>query len=259
MHRCFSVFIVIIGLICLTDFGPLSEASVCHADDVTCKVLRISGNAWVSPAGKSVKKTIAPGDSLKEGDMLEVGRNHSVLIAFGQSNDNIVQVQGSAVVGISMKKGVRLEVKEGEVYALLDRWQGKGPFEVGSPTALTVVNGTYFHVGVMGARTKVVLYRGRVAVHRRADDGRLTLPLQILTPGQFTMVSRNQFLFSRPRTVGRSEFDRLNAMIDSLGVPGKEQVDYDQAAGQHYNPMEPQGRSRLREDIKKASEGFIIF
>ena len=139
-------------------FVSLPLSPVLYADSPLVEVLSLKGKAYVS--NKEVhKKLIKEGESLKAGDLVEVGEDSRLDLAYDEAGENVTRIEANSKVSISRVDPTHLTMSEGGVFAKLDHLRGGSTFEVETPCAIAVVRGTKFRTAAdSGGVTKVYNY-----------------------------------------------------------------------------------------------------
>ena len=144
-------------------FSVFVSASLLFAAEFSAEVVSVSGKAEVLV--DSTWKSIAAGDSLKSGDMIQTGFKSSVVLKVKNSTVNVSPLTRMTVEQLSdnpEKDNVRLFVKA-DVKKTDARKVG---FTVRTPVATASVRGTEFSVQNKFNSTDVNTTRGSVAVWR---------------------------------------------------------------------------------------------
>lgn len=162
-------------------------AATSYAEDAVCVFMSDKNNAWVVRRdAPDVKISLKVGDALYKGDTLVVTQGNKVQLAFDQQAENVMHIEGPTELQIDRINPTDIQLKQGKVFALLDK---KGPashFKVFAPTAIAAVRGTQFQVMARGQETQILTYRGQVEVNGRKASGEPTDESVILGPGQKT-------------------------------------------------------------------------
>lgn len=149
-------------------FAFFVSASFLFAVDFSAEVVSVSGKAEILV--DSGWKSIAVGDSLKGGDMIQTGFKSSVVIKAKNSIINVSPLTRMTVEQLSEnsdKDNVRLFVKTGGITSDVKKTDIKKiGFTVRTPVATASVRGTEFSVQNKFNSTDIDTFRGSVAVWR---------------------------------------------------------------------------------------------
>jgi hypothetical protein len=149
-------------------FSVFVSASLLFAAEFSAEVVSVSGKAEVLV--DSTWKSIAAGDSLKSGDMIQTGFKSSVVLKVKNSTVNVSPLTRMTVEQLSdnpEKDNVRLFVKAGGISSDVKKTDArKVGFTVRTPVATASVRGTEFSVQNKFNSTDVNTTRGSVAVWR---------------------------------------------------------------------------------------------
>lgn len=161
------------------------------AEDAVCVFLSNKDNAWVIRRdADGVKSSLKIGDPIYKGDTLVVTRGNQVQLAFDKDAQNVMQIEGDTQLQISRINPTDIELKQGKIFALLDKKGPESHFKVFAPTAIAAVRGTQFQVLARGNETQVLTYRGSVEVNGRDASGEATEVSVLLGPNQKTMTAQ---------------------------------------------------------------------
>ena len=149
-------------------FAAFVTASLLFAGEFSAEVVSVSGKAEVLVG--SAWKSLATGDSLKSGDMIQTGFKSSVVLKVKNSTVNVSALTRMTVEQLSdnpEKDNVRLFVKSGGISSDVKKTDArKVGFTVRTPVATASVRGTEFSVQNKFNSTDVNTTRGSVAVWR---------------------------------------------------------------------------------------------
>jgi len=149
-----------------------------------CEIISVKYTAWATRTNETTMSTLAVGDYLEVGDILEVKRGNVVQIAFDSNQSNILYVEGPTTMEISQLGNTEIELREGKVFALLDNLKQGQTFKVMTPTAIASVRGTQYKVESYGLITNLAVYKGSIRAYSRLSDGSASSTFKDIGVGQ---------------------------------------------------------------------------
>ncbi len=170
---------------------------------------------YITKKDSGVRKPLAIGDFVQQGDVIEVMGNNYVNIALDKEEDNVIHLEGDAVMGIQNGRFAKVNLLKGKMIALLDDLPHQGSFEISTPHAVASVRGTYFKVNSQIDYSSMRLYQGSLDVTNVDAKGRLGKHI-VLKPGFETMVKTGMSAPEKPSSMSRNAFEEINHIISSL-------------------------------------------
>lgn len=134
-------------------------------------VISSTGDARVEVTPGSGLTECKPGLLLKEGSKVVTGKDSSVEIAFNKDRSNMVEVGENSHVIIKLEGDERIELINGEVFAVIEGLEPGEGFKVKTPCAVCAVRGTGFNSKTDGKNTKVESVKDTVKVYGIKKDG----------------------------------------------------------------------------------------
>jgi hypothetical protein len=179
-------------------------------------VVAVNYSAWVMPKNGNVKKTVRVGDALNDGDTLEVRPGNYIQIAFDEDEENIIHIEGEAMVQISGRQAIRLDMEVGKVFALLDNLGPSGKFEVFTPHSVAAVRGTVFKIQAQDDRSLATLFDGRLNMGAMLNGRKMPGDIA-LKPALSTAVDQGQKVPYDPIMISENSYNEINDVIRKIG------------------------------------------
>ncbi len=195
-------------LVCAT--GIISAKS-----KTSVKVFYVTGHAEYLSSGKSNWKTLKTGARLYSGDSIKTGEGVWLDIAFDESNKNMVSVRPQSHVVIRLEKCEKIELIDGEVFALVRNLPRGSTFEIRTPTAICGARGTGWGVSGNSGGTTVSAYQSDSYVKGLAKDGTPKPDETALMEGYKSVVK----LFGSPsglKKISEQEYLKWGKWLDDL-------------------------------------------
>ena len=136
--------------------------SAAMAQDNVWRIVKISGDAWVSGTGSQLA-SMSQDISIKPGDMIRTGRNGRVLLARGAETILVSPNSAISLPEIGRMGGSTIIQQAGSILLEVEK-KNVQHFEVETPYLAAVVKGTRFRVTVANGRSNVAVERGQVQV-----------------------------------------------------------------------------------------------
>jgi hypothetical protein len=161
-----KTFIFLLCLVCLGVFCADTRAS---GEDVV--VISMAGKAKVIPAGKKKPVDCKTGMYLKAGARITTEKGAYVQIAFDELEENIVKISENSDVVLKLADGDKIELVNGQIYALLRDMEKDETFRVRTPCAVCGARGTGWRTKTDGQVTEVAVFDDKVFVRGLKKDG----------------------------------------------------------------------------------------
>ncbi len=182
--NCFSI----LGLVFMT-------ASFANSQGLAgAKILSSEGNVEIkrlAPDGKTLKRIkFRAGDQLFVGDLIKTHSPARLVIGLADGSQAVLSANTTVEIK-DAKNSPRtiFNVLRGKTRIKIEKMGGKpNPYRITTPTTVIAVRGTIFDVIVKGNETSVYVSEGEVSVANLLFPEREV----ILTPGQFTVVEKEQ-------------------------------------------------------------------
>ena len=169
---------------------PPAQAQQTEKTELT----NFSGNVQVLLQGAEDYTDAQEGMELESGDKIKTGSSGSAELSFNQDNTNLVRLSENTRAEISLSGDEKLEMTEGEVFALISSLPGGSAFEIRTPTAVSGARGTDWVTKVTDEGTDVEAIDNEPYVRHYETSGRLASQPTFIRPGQMTTVRK----FQRP-------------------------------------------------------------
>ncbi|GEM_PF-2742249 len=133
--------LVLLLAVCLAMTAPVSAA------EGRARASGVSGDVTVF-SGSSPSRRLASGDAVVAGDEIRAAANSKCSLVLEGKPSSAVKIEPSSTVRVSSLDPVRLDVRGGKLFALVNGLAKGSTFEVSTPTAIASVRGT-----ALGAET----------------------------------------------------------------------------------------------------------
>lgn len=120
----------------------LSMALSTAAYGLHATVIKKKGSAEFLKSGEGTWQEVKKGLRLYSGDSVKTGESSSVDVAFDSSKNNLVSIRPRTHVVLKITESEKIELIDGEVFALVKRLPPGSSFEVRTPTAVCGARGT---------------------------------------------------------------------------------------------------------------------
>jgi ferric-dicitrate binding protein FerR (iron transport regulator) len=144
---------------------------VAGASDEEVVVISTSGKAHVTPSGKNKPVACKEGMSLAAGARITTEKGAYVRIAFDDLQQNIVKINENSDVVLKLADGEKIELVDGQIYALLRNVKKGETFRVRTPCAVCGARGTGWGTKTDGKASEVAVFEDKVFVRGLNKDG----------------------------------------------------------------------------------------
>ena len=159
-----------------------------HAEDFQCEVMSIDGSAYVTNSSVT-HQILKEGDILKADDLVEVGSDSAVDIAYDKDWQNVTRLEENSKVEIKSIFPTTLKMAYGGIYAKLKALPKDSTFEVETPTALAAVRGTEYRTVHQDEGTQVFnLSESQVFVFGQDESGKFSETPTIVEHSEATQI-----------------------------------------------------------------------
>lgn len=199
LKRSFLVFF----LLCF------SNLNLVYAEEFQCEVMSIEGSATVTNAAAS-HRLLKEGDLLKASDLVEVGANSTVDLAYDKDWQNVTRLEENSKVEIQSIYPTTLKLAYGGVFAKLKSIPRESTFTVETPTAIAAVRGTeYRTVSSEEEGTQVYNFSdSQVYVFGQDQSGKMSETPTIVENSQAMEITRPGAAPGSPRQITSGEFHK---------------------------------------------------
>ncbi len=129
---------------------------------------------------------------------------------------NVLHLAGPTSILISELEPARVELGQGEVYAIIDDRLSLKRFELWMPTAAAVVRGTRFRASYVRGMAEFSCSAGYIRVSGRDREGERTPESVLLGPGQRTEVRYRGRAPESPEPWGERERELFDAVLEKI-------------------------------------------
>ncbi|MBN1353321.1 MAG: FecR domain-containing protein [Candidatus Omnitrophica bacterium] len=185
--------------------GPIFSASESHV-----KVIYVKGKASFMQSGKTEWKDVEKGTVLRSGDSVKTQKDSSIEIAFGGRENNVISINADTHVVISLKGEEKVELIDGELFALVKKLPPHSRFEIRTPTAVCGARGTGWGTNANNDRTIVSAYENDSYAKGIDQNGNIMEKNLTVTEGFQTTVGR----FQKPSQLSKlsgKDYDKWNS------------------------------------------------
>jgi hypothetical protein len=131
---------------------------------------------------------------LQAGDKIKTAGSSSAELSFNEDNTNVVRLNESTNVEVSLSQDEKLAMTEGEIFASISELPSGSAFEIRTPTAVSGARGTDWVTKVTEEGTDVEAVESTPYVRHFEADGSISQQRTSIEPGQMTTVRK----FQRP-------------------------------------------------------------
>ncbi len=198
-------------VLCFAWTTPQASA---NENDVVGTVIAVKQSGWANRVNDSVKRTVAAGEKIYSGDILEVKRDNYVQIALDIDKENIIHIDQNSTVQIFSDGPADVQLSKGTVFALLDNLAPGQGFKIATPTAVGSVRGTYYKIETDGLKTLATTYQGLVNIAGlKADGSAASVGSVNVAPARTTELIGYDASPNKPREINRLEYEAINDVI----------------------------------------------
>ena len=126
------------------------------------RILKIEGEVFFSKTGTSEFNKCMEDTVLSKGDIIETGTEASITIAFDGEELNIVKISERTKVIVRIIDGERLELVDGEMFALLKGLNDEEVFEVKTPSVVCGARGTGWLMQIKENKTEIKVFDNEI-------------------------------------------------------------------------------------------------
>jgi len=183
-------------------------------DDFAFEVISVS-SAWVTRKDNSVKSSLKVGDALYRGDKIDVGYNHNLQLSMNEDRTNVLHVKGPTSMIVARTKNVSIELKNGQIFSLLDDLEAGRDFKIKTPLAIASVRGTHYQVR-HNDFSQIFTYEGTVRVDGRDAKGYATGTPVMVTANLRTIITPGNTSPLKPMPIADKEIAKINIVRNLL-------------------------------------------
>jgi hypothetical protein len=184
----------------------LALASAASAEEFYCEVMDSVG--VVTMNNQSVSgQVLKEGDILKVDDVVQVGSDSYVDLAYDREWNNVTRVEENSKIRIRSLYPTTVELQSGGLYAKLKSLPKESSFDVQTPTAIASVRGTEYRTTFLEGETQIYnLSDSDVYVYGLDDFGKRQAEPVIIRHSEKTQVTKRG---DAPRVPHRMETHEL--------------------------------------------------
>lgn len=135
------------------------------------KVISISGDSRYLSSGEATWQALEKNKYLYSGDSIKTGSDANVNLAFDNEKMNIVGIEPATYVVLKLEDPEKIELIDGEVFALIKNLPHGSSFEIRTPTAVSGARGTGWGTKANKNETTVSGYEDDSYVKGTNKDG----------------------------------------------------------------------------------------
>lgn len=224
------------------------------------KTFHISGNAEYLKSGTNLWKTLEAGKALYSGDSVRTHEDSFAEIAFDKKKENMVSILAKSHVVIRLKDEEKIELIDGEVFALVNQLPKGSTFEIRTPTAVCGARGTGWGAKANKAKTTVSAYEKDSYAKGMDESGKIMEGNLTVKQGYETIVK----LFGKPSALSKisdKAYEKWNSWKDTLidriaGSRGKGMMgtNLEQLLSQKEKMVEKQDNDRVQDRLSRRAE-----
>ncbi|NQU95112.1 MAG: FecR domain-containing protein [Candidatus Omnitrophica bacterium] len=226
------------------------------------EVIYVSGRVEFLSQDSSDWQAARVGKSLFSGDSIKTYEDSSVEISFDGRKENVVSINPNSHVVLKLFEQEKIELIDGEVFALITQLPHGSNFEIRTPTAVCGARGTGWGANADKTRTIVSGYENNSYAKGVDKNGNIMEDNLTVTQGFWTMVK----LFGKPSKLSKisdKDYKKWNKWKDAFleRVFGKRtrrkrlSDDLDKIAGQRERMEDKKADERMRKTTEKTSAG----
>ena len=179
------------------------------------EVIYVSGRAEFLSSGGSDWQGARVGKSLFSGDSIKTYKDSSVEISFDGRKENVVSINPDSHVVLKLFEQEKMELIDGEIFALITKLPRGSNFEIRTPTAVSGARGTGWGANANKSRTIVSGYEKSSYAKGIDRDGNIMEDNLTVTQGFWTTVK----LFGKPSKLSKisdKDYKKWNKWKDAF-------------------------------------------
>ena len=131
-------------------------------NQTTIGIVRIEGEVHFSKAGKGDFTQCTQNTVFSSGDIIKTGTESSITIAFDNEELNIIKINERTKVIVRIIDSEKIEIIDGEMFALLKGLDEDEEFEVRTPSVVCGARGTGWLIKVREKQTEIKVFDNEV-------------------------------------------------------------------------------------------------
>jgi hypothetical protein len=177
----------------------------------------LNGHVEVQRGGHGDFKALAPGDMIKTGDVVRSAAGSTAEFKWADGTRWKIMPQTEITVKKSVHNAIKrsddsqLKLTAGKVFIrIVKALQPTSRFQVETPTAVAAVRGTIFSVAYQNGKSEVAVFKGRVAVSSKGENGS---ELESIEPGRAAISTAPGDLQERDDGRDAQEFEQQKSIV----------------------------------------------
>ncbi len=187
---------------------------VAAASEEEVVVVSTAGKARVTPAGKNKPVDCKEGMYLASGARITTESGAHVRLAFDDLQQNIVKISENSDVVLKLANGEKIELIDGQVYALLRNMEKGETFRVRTPCAVCGARGTGWRTKTDGETSEVAVFDDQVFVRGLNRDGSAMEKFSWVKKGYKVKINK----FEKPGKKERLSDGEISGMEKEVGL-----------------------------------------
>jgi len=155
------------------------------------EVIALEGEVGVKPR-EGEYGPVEEGALLESGTTIRTGPGAALELGFDEADENIVRVEEETTVVLLLKEDEKIELLQGEVFAIINDLPGGASFEIRTPTAVAGARGTEWATRYKDETTDVEAFDDTPYVKSFDSKGKLRSRVVDVKPGFATSVRRSE-------------------------------------------------------------------
>ncbi|MBD3426615.1 MAG: hypothetical protein GF409_05245 [Candidatus Omnitrophica bacterium] len=194
-------------------FVSCSVPLVCFSSSVV-EVVSVDGDVKVVPSNTVKSVHCRVGMELAEGTRIVTDAGSSVKLSFDPHRKNIIRIMGKSDVVLKLTNGDKVELIDGEVYAMIKELKRGEKFRIRTPDAVCGARGTGWRTKKRGGVSEVAVFDGRVYVRGLTRDGSVMDGVSWVSRGEKVKVKKG----SKPGEKEKLTPEELALMEQQAGL-----------------------------------------
>jgi len=224
------------------------------------KTFNVSGKAEYLKKDTADWGKLSTGMLLYSGDSIKTYKNAGVEIAFDKRKKNIVKIGADSHIVLKLTKEEKIELVDGEIFALIKSIPRGSKFEVRTPAAVCGARGTGFGAKTDKNKTVVSSYENDSYAKGIGKDGKVMEDNLTVKEGFKTTVKK----FKKPSKlskIGNRKYEKWNGWKDNLDdrIKGRKKKsglgkNLEKMMGQKGEIFERGDDDRIRDRLSRRTE-----
>jgi len=224
------------------------------------KTFNVSGKAEYLKKNTTDWAALSTGMLLYSGDSIKTHEKSGVEIAFDKRKKNVVQISADSHVVLKLTKEEKIELVDGEIFALIKSIPRGSKFEVRTPAAVCGARGTGFGAKTGKNKTVVSSYEHDSYAKGIGKDGKIMEDNLTVKQGFKTIVKKFQKP-SKPSKIGSWNYGKWHSWKDNLDdrIKGRKKKtdlgkNLEKILGQKSKIFEKGDKDRIKDKLSQKQE-----